>query len=539
MTAKKILFDDIAFKALLSGINSVSKTVSCTLGPVGRNVVLERKFQTPQICSDGVSIAKEIDLLDPFENMGAQLVKIAAVKTNELVGDGTTTSIILANFMSNRGFQFVASGVDGTALKRGINKAVNVVSEYLNSISVPVTTREQIFHVASLAAHEDAIGNLISDSIGKVGRNGSINIEESKGMYDFIEYVEGMNFDRGFIVSDFVNNDAGTESIIDNPYILITELKLTSSLDIVPVLELLYKYNVRDLVIIAEDVDKDALAALLLNSSTKKIFKTVAVRSPNIGDRRSAIMKDIAVFTNGVVVNKELGVSLKNISISHFGRAKKVIVTKNSTSIIGGFGSIESIKSRINQIKSQIPSTTSDFDRGLLEERISKLSGGVAVIKVGAVSEVEFRERKMRVEDALFATKSAIEEGIVPGGSVSLIRAMPNLSPLLKDPSLSVDERFGVQIVIEALEVPLIHIINNSDIYNIDGSVIVDQVKNSPFGWGFDVEKGVFCDLFNVGIVDPVKVLKISLQNAASVASMLLTTGAALADVKNYGEKIT
>jgi len=525
MPGKQLVFADEARKQLKVGIDTLTDTVKVTLGPRGRNVILDKKFGPPQVCSDGVTIAKEIELPDPFENMGVQILKEAASKTNDAAGDGTTTSMVLAQAIITEGFRNTAAGANPMALKRGIEKAVDGVIENLKTFSRSVDSREQIAQVAALSAHEDAIGETIADAMEKVGKDGVITVEESKGIQDEIEYVEGMQIDRGYISPYFVTNSERMESVLENPYIIITDKKVSAVSDLVPVLEKLIQMGKKDVVVLAEDVDGEALATLVVNK-LRGTLNVLGVKAPGFGDRRKAMMEDIAILTGGTVISEETGRKLDSATIEDMGQARTVTSTKEETTIVEGKGSEDDIKGRIIQIRSQIEDTTSEFDREKLQERMAKLAGGVAVIKVGAATEVELKERKARVEDALSATRSAVEEGIVPGGGVALVRAQNGLDKLIK--KLKGDELVGANIVNKSLEIPLRLIASNSD---REGAVILDAVRGQAQDYGFDAEVGEYGQMFEKGIVDPVKVTRSALQNAASIAAMVLTTESMITDI--------
>jgi chaperonin GroEL len=524
MPPKKLAYSEEARRTLRVGIDILAESVKVTLGPKGRNVVLDKKFGPPQVCSDGVTIAKEIELPDAFENMGAQLLKEAATKTNDAAGDGTTTSIVLAQAIINEGFKNVTAGSSPMAIKRGIEKAVAAIVEELKSMAHPVETRERISQVASLSAHEDAIGETIAEAMEKVGKDGVITVEESKGLSDEIEYVEGMQIDRGYISPYFITNSDRMEAVIEDASIIITDKKVSAVADLLPALEKLLQMGRKNVVIIAEDVDGEALATLVVNK-LRGTLNVLAVKAPGFGDRRKAMLEDIAILTGGTVISEETGRKLDSAMLEDFGQARRVASTKDETTIVEGRGSEAAIQARINQIKTQIEETTSDFDREKLQERMAKLSGGVAVIKVGAATEIELKERKARVEDALSATRSAVEEGIVPGGGVALVRAQRALEGLT---GLSQDEEVGVNIIKKALEQPLKLIVENA---GYEGAVVLNEVKQQADDYGYDAEVGEFGPMLQRGIVDPVKVTRYALQNAASVAAMVLTTESMIADI--------
>lgn len=524
--AKKILYGEDARKALQTGINKLADTVRITLGPRGRNVVLDKKFGTPVITNDGVTIAKEIELEDEIENMGAQLVKEVSTKTNDVAGDGTTTATLLAQALVREGMKNVAAGADPMSLKRGIETAVEATVESVVANSQKISGTEDIARVATISADDATIGRLIAEAMEKVSADGVITVEESKTAETYSEIVEGMQFDRGYITPYMVTDTEKMEAVIDDAYILITDRKISNVQDILPLLEQIVQSG-KKLVIIAEDVEGEALSTLIVNK-LRGTFTCVAVKAPGFGDRRKEMLRDIAVLTGGEVISEELGLELKETTIDMLGRARQVKVQKENTIIVDGAGNPDDIKARIAQIRNQIEVTTSDFDREKLQERLAKLSGGVAVIKVGAATEVEMKEKKMRIEDALSATKAAVEEGIVPGGGVAFINAIDDLMKLLDQKTG--DERTGVQIVIKAIEEPIRQIAANA---GLEGSVIIDKIRASnKKGYGFDFAKEEYVDMINAGIVDPTKVTRSALQNAASVAAMVLTTESLVADIK-------
>ena len=524
MPAKKMAYSEEARKTLRVGIDTLAESVKVTLGPKGRNVVLDKKFGPPLVCSDGVTIAKEIELPDAFENMGAQLLKEAATKTNDAAGDGTTTSIVLAQSLINEGFKNVTAGANPMAIKRGIEQAVGAVVEELRGMSQTVETRDRIGQVASLSAHEEAIGETIAEAMEKVGKDGVITVEESKGLSDEIEYVEGMQIDRGYISPYFITNSDRMESAIDDAALIITDKKVSAVADLLPALEKLLQVGRKNVVVIGEDVDGEALATLVVNK-LRGTLNILAVKAPGFGDRRKAMLEDIAILTGGTVVSEETGRKLDSAVVEDFGQARRVSSTKDETTIVEGRGSEEAIQARINQIKTQIEETTSEFDREKLQERMAKLSGGVAVIKVGAATEIELKERKARVEDALSATRSAVEEGIVPGGGVALVRSQRALDNL---GGLSDDEEVGVNIIRRSLEQPLKLIVENA---GSEGAVVLNQVKQQADDYGYDADIGEFGPMMERGIVDPVKVTRYALQNAASVAAMVLTTESMITEI--------
>ena len=516
MAGKQLTYSEDARKALKAGIDILADTVKITLGPRGRNVILDKKFGAPQVCSDGVTIAKEIELPEPFENMGAQLLKEAASKTNDAAGDGTTTSVVLAQSIITEGFKNVAAGANPMALKRGIDKAVNAIVGELKTMSTTVEERDQIAQVAALSAHEDEIGNTIADAMEKVGKDGVITVEESKSLNDETEYVEGMQIDRGYISPYFITNADRMEAVIEDPHIIITDKKVSAVSDILPVLEKLLQVGKKNVVIIGEDVEGEALATMVVNK-LRGTLNVLAVKAPAFGDRRKAHLEDIAILTGGIVITEETGRKLDSATIEDMGQARRVQATKDECTIVEGKGSEDQIKGRITQIKAQIEDTTSEYDKEKLQERMAKLSGGVAVIKVGAATEVELKERKARVEDALSATRAAVEEGIVPGGGVALVRAQRALEGL----GLPGDEGVGANIVRRSLEVPLRLIVQNA---GQEGAVVLDAVRQHQDDYGYDAEVGEYAHMLSHGIVDPVKVTRSALQNAASIASMVLTT---------------
>jgi len=521
--AKDIKFGEEARKALETGVNKLADTVKVTLGPKGRNVVLDKKFGAPMITNDGVTIAKEIELEDPFENMGAQLVKEVATKTNDVAGDGTTTATLLAQAMIREGLKNVAAGANPMILRKGIAKAVDAAVEGIKEVSQKVKGKEDIARVASISANDDFIGSLIADAMEKVTNDGVITVEESKTMGTNLEVVEGMQFDRGYVSAYMVTDTEKMEAVLDDPYILITDKKISNIQEILPILEQIVQQG-KKLVIIAEDVEGEALGTLVVNK-LRGTFTCVAVKAPGFGDRRKAMLQDIAILTGGEVISEEVGLDLKEARLEQLGRARQVKVQKENTIIVDGAGSQEEIKKRIASIKAQIEETTSDFDREKLQERLAKLSGGVAVIQVGAATETEMKEKKLRIEDALAATKAAVEEGIVAGGGTALINAIPKVQKLLD--TVSGDEKTGVQIVLRALEEPVRQIAANA---GLEGSVIVEKLKASEPGIGFDALNEKYVNMIEAGIVDPAKVTRSALQNAASVASMVLTTESVVAD---------
>lgn len=519
--AKQILFNEEARRSLERGVNALADAVKVTLGPKGRNVVLEKKFGAPTITNDGVTIARDIELEDPFENMGAQLVKEVSIKTNDVAGDGTTTATVLAQAMINEGMRNVAAGANPMVLKKGIKKAVDVLVDELKNVSQKVETKAAKAQVASISAADDEIGNLIADAMEKVGDDGVITVEESKTMETHLETVEGMQFDRGYI-SPYMATDADKmEAVLSNPYVFITDRKITMIADIMPVLEKVVQ-NGGELLIIAEDVEGEALATLVVNK-LRGTFKAVAVKAPGFGDRRKAMLQDIATLTGATVISEEVGRKLDSASMADLGRAGQVRVTKELTTIVDGLGDKDAIAARVAQIRAQIPETTSDFDKEKLQERLAKLAGGVAVIKVGAATEVELKDKKLRIEDALNATRAAVAEGIVAGGGTALLQVQPALAKI----KATGDEKTGVEIVKRAIEEPVRQIAYNA---GLEGAVIVDTIKRSRKGYGFNALTEEYVDMIESGIVDPTKVTRSALQNAASIASMVLTTESIVAD---------
>ncbi|MGI5894453.1 MAG: chaperonin GroEL [Candidatus Merdivicinus sp.] len=524
--AKQIIYGEEARKALQTGIDKLADTVKITLGPKGRNVVLDKKFGAPLITNDGVTIAKEIELEDAFENMGAQLVKEVATKTNDAAGDGTTTATLLAQALVREGMKNVAAGANPMIIKRGIQKAVDEAVKAIVANSKKVDGSEDIARVGTVSSGSEEVGKLIAEAMDKVTADGVITLEESKTAETYSEVVEGMQFDRGYISPYMCTDTDKMEAVMDDAFILITDKKISNIQELLPLLEQIVQSG-KKLVIIAEDVEGEALTTLILNK-LRGTFNCVAVKAPGFGDRRKEMLRDIAILTGGQVITSELGLELKDATIDQLGRARQVVVQKENTIIVNGFGDADEIKSRIHQIKSQIETTTSDFDREKLQERLAKLSGGVAVIKVGAATEVEMKEKKLRIEDALSATKAAVEEGIVAGGGTAQLNAIPAVKALMK--SATGDEKTGMSIVLKALEEPVRQIATNS---GLEGSVIVDKILNSrKVGYGFDAAKEEYCDMIAAGIVDPTKVTRSSLENAASVAAMVLTTESLVADIK-------
>lgn len=529
MAAKQLVFGEEARRKLKNGIDIVSNAVVTTLGPKGRNVAIDRKFGSPTITHDGVTVAKEIELEDPFENMGAQLIKEAATKTNDIAGDGTTTSTLLAHTIVSEGLKTLAAGGNPMLLKRGIEVAAQHISDAIKKQAIPISTRDDIAAVATTSAQDASIGNLIAEVMDKVGKDGVITVEESKGLEFEKEYVEGMQFDRGYISSYFVTDTDHMESVIEDPYILIYDKKISAAQDIVPILEKLVQTGKRDLVIIAEDVDSEALATLVLNK-IRGMLNVLAIKAPGFGDRRKAMLQDIAILTGAELISEETGRKLDSVVLSDLGRAEKVVADKDNTTLIGGKGDEAQIKGRIEQIRVEIDRTTSDYDREKLQERLAKLSGGVAIIRVGAATETELKEKKHRVEDALSATRAAVEEGIVPGGGVALVNAMTALDSLKAETE---DEQIGIKIVRKALEMPMRKIAENA---GKDGSVVVENVRSEQKAKkddriGYDVIRDEYVDMIKAGLGDPAKVTRGALDNAASIAAMILTTEALITDI--------
>ncbi|MBN2910069.1 chaperonin GroEL [Polycladomyces sp. WAk] len=519
--AKEIKFSEDARRAMLRGVDALANAVKVTLGPKGRNVVLEKKFGSPLITNDGVTIAKEIELEDPFENMGAQLVKEVATKTNDVAGDGTTTATVLAQAIIREGLKNVAAGANPMILRKGIEKAVAAAVDEIKKIAKPIEGRDSIAQVAAISANDEEVGQLIAEAMEKVGKDGVITVEESKGFTTELEVVEGMQFDRGYISPYMITDTDKMEAVLEEPYILITDKKISNIQDILPLLEKVVQQG-KQLLIIAEDVEGEALATLVVNK-LRGTFTAVAVKAPGFGDRRKAMLGDIATLTGGQVITEELGLDLKTANISYLGRARQVRVSKEETIIVDGYGDKAEIESRIKQIRQQIEETTSEFDKEKLQERLAKLAGGVAVIKVGAATETEMKEKKLRIEDALNATRAAVEEGIVAGGGTALVNAIRAVEAV----EASGDEKTGVNIIKRALEEPVRQIAFNA---GLEGSIIVERLKKEDVGIGFNALTGEWVDMIKAGVVDPAKVTRSALQNAASVAMMVLTTEAVVAD---------
>ncbi|MBQ8086052.1 MAG: chaperonin GroEL [Lachnospiraceae bacterium] len=523
--AKEIKFGVDARKALESGVNQLADTVSVTLGPKGRNVVLAKSFGAPLITNDGVTIAKDIELEDAFENMGAQIVKEVATKTNDVAGDGTTTATVLAQAMINAGMKNLAAGANPIILRKGMKKACDKAVEAISEMSQTINGKEQIARVASISAGDENVGEMVADAMEKVSNNGVITIEESKTMKTELDLVEGMQFDRGYISAYMSTDMEKMVAELDNPYILITDKKISNIQDILPILEQIVQSG-QKLLIIAEDIEGEALTTLILNK-LRGTFQVVGVKAPGYGDRRKAMLEDIAILTGGKVITDELGLDLKETTLDDLGRAKSVRVEKENTIIVDGAGAADAIEGRVNLIKTQIEETTSDFDKEKLQERLAKLAGGVAVVRVGAATETEMKEAKLRMEDALAATRAAVEEGIIAGGGSAYIHASKEVEKLID--SLSGDEKTGAEIILKALEAPLYHIVANA---GLEGAVIINKVKESDRGIGFDALKEEYVNMIEAGIIDPVKVTRSALQNATSVASTLLTTESVVADIK-------
>ncbi|HRZ12619.1 MAG TPA: chaperonin GroEL [Kiritimatiellia bacterium] len=529
MAAKQLVYDAEARQYILRGVEKLSRAVKATLGPRGRNVILDKKFGSPNVTKDGVTVAKEIELEQPFENMGAQMVREVASKTSDVAGDGTTTATVLAEAIYREGLKNVTAGASPMELKRGIDKATEVVVEQLQKMSKKVKDRQEISQVATISANGDTtIGTIIADAMDKVGKDGTITVEEAKSIETTLDVVEGMQFDKGYLSPYFVTNAEAMEVALEDPYILMYEKKISNLQDLLPVLQNIAKSG-RPLLIVAEDVDGEALATLVVNK-LRGTLQCCAVKSPGFGDRRKAMMEDVAVLTGGRFISEDLGIKLENIQLSDMGRAKRVTVDKENTTIVEGAGKTSDIQGRIAQIRRQIEETTSDYDREKLQERLAKLAGGVAVINVGAATETEMKEKKARVEDALHATRAAVEEGIVPGGGVALLRCQPALA----DVKLDGDAGIGVDIVRKALEAPLRQLTANA---GVDGSIVIQEVKKQKGSYGYDVAKDEYVDLVKTGIIDPTKVARSALQNSASIASLLLTTECMVAEIPEKEKK--
>lgn len=532
MAAKEILYSDDARRKILKGINILTDAVKVTLGPRGRNVAIDKKFGAPTITKDGVTVAKEIDVKDPFENMGVQMVKEVASKTSDVAGDGTTTATILAHSIYTEGLRMVTAGSNPMELKKGIDKAVQLVVDKLNKISKPVIDKKEIAQVGCISANNDEeIGNIISDAMDKAGKDGVITVEEGKGLKMELDIVEGMQFDRGYISPYFVTDPEKMIAELEDPYILIYDKKISVMKDILPLLEKIVQQG-KPLLIIAEDIDGEALATMVVNK-IRGTLTCVAVKAPGYGDRRKSMLDDIAVVTGGQVISEEKGLKLENATLEDLGKAKKVNIDKDNTTIIDGKGDVNNIKARISQIKTQIENTTSEYDKEKLQERLAKLAGGVAVVKIGAATEVEMKEKKARVEDALHATRAAVEEGIVPGGGVALIRTIPSIEKLAK--KLNGDERVGANIIIKSLEIPLKQLVENA---GLEPSIIAERVKKAGVYIGYNLTKNKFEHLVKSGVIDPTKVTRTALQNASSISSMLLTTEALVTDTPEDEKKM-
>ncbi len=531
MAAKQLIFNEEARNSIFKGVTILTDAVKATLGPKGRNVIIDRKFGSPNITKDGVTVAKEIELKEPFENMGAQLVREVASKTSDTAGDGTTTATVLAYAIYREGMKNVAAGANPMDLKRGIEKAVDAAVEELKKLSKPVQDKKEISQVGAISANNDpSIGELIADAMDKVGKDGVITVEEAKSMATTLDVVEGMQFDRGYISPYFITDPERMECTLEDVFILIHDKKISSMRDLIPLLEQIAKMG-KPLLVIAEDVEGEALATLVVNK-LRGTLQVCAVKAPGFGERRKAMLEDIAILTGGQVISEDLGMKLENVKLSDLGRAKKVTIDKENTTIVEGAGEPAKIQGRIKQIKTQIEETTSDYDREKLQERLAKLAGGVAVINVGAATETEMKEKKARVEDALHATRAAVEEGIVPGGGVALLRCIPAVEKL----KLEGDEQIGVDIIKKALEEPIKQIVNNA---GLEGSIIVEKVKASDDpNYGFDAQKEEYTDMMQAGIIDPTKVTRTALQNAASVASLLLTTSVMITELPEKEEKM-
>lgn len=524
MTAKQVLFGNDARSRMVNGVNVLADAVKVTLGPKGRNVVLERAFGGPTITKDGVSVAKEVELKDKFENMGAQMVKEVASKTSDNAGDGTTTATVLAQAIVDEGMKYVAAGMSPMDLKRGIDKAVAAAIEQLHSLSKPTTTSKEVAQVGAISANSDhEIGDIIAEAMEKVGKEGVITVEDGKSLHNELEVVEGMQFDRGYLSPYFINNPDKQVALLENPYLLLVEKKISNIRDLLPILEQVAKSG-RPLLIIAEDIEGEALATLVVNS-IRGVLKTVAVKAPGFGDRRKAMLEDIAILTGGTVISSDVGLTLEKATLAELGSAKKVEVNKESTTVIDGAGKEDQIEARVKQIRAQMEETSSDYDREKLQERVAKLAGGVALIKVGAATEVEMKEKKARVEDALHATRAAVEEGVVAGGGVALIRAKQSIKDIKGD---NPEQDAGIKIVLRAMEEPMRQIVRNA---GDEPSVVVDRVANGKGNFGFNAQTGEYGDMIEMGVLDPTKVTRTALQNAASVASLILTTECMIADM--------
>ena len=524
MTAKQVLFGNDARSRMVNGVNVLADAVKVTLGPKGRNVIIEKKFGAPHITKDGVTVAKEVELADAYQNTGAQLVKEVASKTSDNAGDGTTTATVLAQAIVDEGMKYVAAGMSPMDLKRGIDKAVAAAIEQLHSLSKPTTTSKEVAQVGAISANSDhEIGDIIAEAMEKVGKEGVITVEDGKSLHNELEVVEGMQFDRGYLSPYFINNPDKQVALLENPYLLLVEKKISNIRDLLPILEQVAKSG-RPLLIIAEDIEGEALATLVVNS-IRGVLKTVAVKAPGFGDRRKAMLEDIAILTGGTVISSDVGLTLEKATLAELGSAKKVEVNKESTTIIDGAGKEDQIEARVKQIRAQMEETSSDYDREKLQERVAKLAGGVALIKVGAATEVEMKEKKARVEDALHATRAAVEEGVVAGGGVALIRAKQSIKDIKGD---NPEQDAGIKIVLRAMEEPMRQIVRNA---GDEPSVVVDRVANGKGNFGFNAQTGEYGDMIEMGVLDPTKVTRTALQNAASVASLILTTECMIADM--------
>ena len=528
MADKQLVFDEEARASLMRGVDELKRVVGITLGPSGRNVLLSRMFGLPIVCSDGVTVAKEVELEEPYENLGAQLVKEAAAKTNDAVGDGTTTSVVLTQSIVRNGFMNVASGANGIGIRDGVDMAVEAVVTELRNMAIPVEDKERVTRVAALSAHEEPIATLLADALDKVGRDGVVTIEESKSIEDDLEFVEGVRVDRGYLSPHFVSDTQRMEVAIDNPMFLITDQKISSPNEVVGIMEKMLQAQTRSLVIIAEDVEGEALSTLVVNKMRGTI-DCVAIKAPGFGERRKALLEDIAIVTGGTVISADRGMNVADAEIENLGTARRLIANKDESTIVEGRGDDQGIKERLEQLRVQIEETSSDYDREKLQERMAALVGGVAVLKIGGATEPEITERKSRAEDALSATRAAIEEGIVPGGGVALVRAGLVLDNLVN--TVEGDQAVGMRMVRDALAAPLLLISDNS---GHEGQVVLDAVRNGKDDWGFDADKGEYCNLIEAGIIDPVKVTRSALQNAGSIAGMMMTTQAIITEIPEF-----
>ena len=528
MADKQLTFDEEARASLMRGVDELKRVVGITLGPSGRNVLLSRMFGLPIVCSDGVTVAKEVELEEPYENLGAQLVKEAASKTNDAVGDGTTTSVVLTQSIVRNGFMNVASGANGIGIRDGVDMAVEAVVAELKNMAIPVEDKERVARVAALSAHEEPIAALLADALDKVGRDGVVTIEESKSIEDDLEFVEGVRVDRGYLSPHFVSDTQRMEVAIDNPMFLITDQKISSPNEVVGIMEKMLQAQVRSLVIIAEDVEGEALSTLVVNKMRGTI-DCVAIKAPGFGERRKALLEDIAIVTGGTVISSDSGMNVADAEIENLGTARRLVANKDESTIVEGRGDDQAIKERLEQLRVQIEETSSDYDREKLQERMAALVGGVAVLKIGGATEPEITERKSRAEDALSATRAAIEEGIVSGGGVALVRAGRVLDDVLK--AVEGDQAVGVRMVRDALAAPLLLISDNA---GHEGQVVLDAVKNGEDDWGFDADKGEYCNLIEAGIIDPVKVTRSALENAGSIAGMMMTTQAVITEIPEF-----